>query len=133
LAAAFRPGAVAYGAIGRRVLVLSVPLMLTVGTLAATWWYVVVYNAPEAAATAAAPAPSAPGTAAVATPPASPKGPRPAVTEGKRQGLGSVADSDRPQELGAAGASEPVRPPPQRARPPDERAARRCPTAASGA
>src|SRR5213078_4694342 len=38
LAAAFRPGAVAYGAIGKNLLVLSVPLMLTVGTFAATWW-----------------------------------------------------------------------------------------------
>ena len=133
LAAAFRPGAVAYGAIGRRVLVLSVPLMLTVGTLAATWWYVVVYNAPEAAATAAAPAPSAPGTAAVATAPASPKGPRPAVTEEKLQELGAVADSDRPQELGSAGESEPVRPPPKVEGPLEEMTSLRDPTAASGA
>src|SRR2546425_739309 len=133
LAAAFRPGAVAYGAIGRRVLVLSVPLMLTVGTLAATWWYVVVYNAPEAAATAAAPAPSAPGTAAVATAPASPKGPRPAVTEEKLQELGAVADSDRPQELGSAGETEPVRPPPKVEGPLEEMTSLRDPTAASGA
>jgi len=133
LAAAFRPGAVAYGAIGRRVLVLSVPLMLTVGTLAATWWYVVVYNAPEAAATAAAPAPSPSGTAAVATAPASPKGPRPAVTEEKLQELGAVADSDRPQELGSAGESEPVRPPPKVEGPLEEMTSLRDPTAASGA
>src|SRR5256886_787316 len=66
LAAALRPsllgGAtgpdgrpVGYRVIAHNLLVLSVPLLLTVGTFAATWWYVVVYNAPEVA-TAAAPA-----------------------------------------------------------------------------
>ena len=36
------------GFIVNNVLALMVPLALTVGTFAATWWYVVVYNAPAA-------------------------------------------------------------------------------------
>src|SRR5947208_15690531 len=43
LAAAFRPGAVAYGAIGRRERGLAVPLMLTVGAVPATGGYAVVH------------------------------------------------------------------------------------------
>jgi len=35
----------------KHLLVLSVPIFLTVGTFAATWWYVVVYNAPDVVAT----------------------------------------------------------------------------------
>src|SRR5213594_2023642 len=57
LAALFRPGlvrgatgldgrAIGYRVIAHNVLVLSVPLLLTAGTFVATWWYVVVYNAP---------------------------------------------------------------------------------------
>jgi TRAP-type mannitol/chloroaromatic compound transport system permease large subunit len=37
-----------YGFIVNNVLALMVPLALTAGTFAATWWYVVVYNAPAA-------------------------------------------------------------------------------------
>ena len=100
LAAAFRPAmlrgfsgadgrSVGYRAIAHNLLALSVPLLLTFGTFAATWWYVVIYNAPEVT-TAATPAriavPPAP-TATVATAPV------PAATE------------DKPQELGVAGES----------------------------
>src|SRR3989338_3752507 len=60
VAAAFRPsilrGArtaegrpVGYGLIVQNLLALAVPLLLTVGTFGATWWYVVIYNAPTAA------------------------------------------------------------------------------------
>ncbi|PYM42055.1 MAG: C4-dicarboxylate ABC transporter [Candidatus Rokuibacteriota bacterium] len=133
LAAAFRPGAVAYGAIGKNLLVLSVPLMLTVGTFAATWWYMIVYNAPEAATTAAAPAPSAPPTAAVRTTPASPKGAPPAATVEKPLELGAAAEADRPQELGSAGEPERGEPPPKVDGPPEEMTSLRDPTAATGA
>jgi TRAP-type mannitol/chloroaromatic compound transport system permease large subunit len=106
LAAALRPGSlpvlsgaagppVGYRVIAHNLLALSVPLLLTFGTFAATWWYVVIYNAPEAvsasaparvAAPTAPPAPTAPVATATA--------PAPASTE------------DKPQELGAAGESE---------------------------
>jgi len=79
IAAMFRPGVtgasassngnrVSYGLISQNFLALMVPLALTAGTFAATWWYVVIYNAPSAqvggapAAVAAAPQPSAPQT-----------------------------------------------------------------------
>jgi TRAP-type mannitol/chloroaromatic compound transport system permease large subunit len=98
IAAAFRPGRMrsartedgrptGYGVIAKHLLVMSVPVFLTVGTFAATWWYVVIYNAPEAVATMAAPA----KTAAVATPPAAPA----AVT--------AAPADDKPQEVGLAG------------------------------
>jgi TRAP-type mannitol/chloroaromatic compound transport system permease large subunit len=102
LAAALRPGmlrglvgaegrALGYRVIAHNLLVLAVPLFLTVGTFAATWWYVVIYNAPETA-TAAAPARVAapPAPVATATPPATPV----------------VGTEDKPQELGAAAESE---------------------------
>jgi TRAP-type mannitol/chloroaromatic compound transport system permease large subunit len=103
LAALFRParlgdvGRGAYGVIATNVLALAVPVLLTVGTLGATWWYVVIYNAPEAVATV-----PAPRAAAVA--PAAP----PAATEDKPQELGAAAEADTeaPQELGAAGESQ---------------------------
>ena len=60
LGAALRPAraaaAAGYRAIARDVAALAVPVLLVAGTFGATWWYVVVYNAPEI--TAAAPAPS---------------------------------------------------------------------------
>jgi len=98
LAAAFRPSVVRgahtesgaparYGLIAKSLLVLSVPVFLTVGTFGATWWYVTVYNAPEAAATATAP--SKPAT--VATAPTAPPAAAPAPAE------------DKPQEVGLAG------------------------------
>ena len=98
LAAAFRPSVVRgahtesgaparYGLIAKSLLVVSVPVVLTVGTFGATWWYVIVYNAPEAAATA--PAPARPAT--VATAPTAPPAAAPAPAE------------DKPQEVGLAG------------------------------
>ncbi|MGH7301712.1 MAG: TRAP transporter large permease subunit, partial [Candidatus Rokuibacteriota bacterium] len=76
LVAALRPSTVlgaraehgppaAYGLIVKNLLVLSVPFLLTFGTLAATWWYVVIYNAPETVAAVTTPAPRA----AAAAPP----------------------------------------------------------------
>ena len=110
LAALFRPALarrLGYRALTRSVGVMAVPLILTVGTFAAAWWYVVVYNAPEAvAAKAAALAPAAPITAPA---PLAPTAPAPAPSaEEKPQELGaagdsSAPDSDTPQELGAAG------------------------------
>src|SRR3989449_5026800 len=96
IAAAFRPSIVrgartesgvpaGYGAIAKNLLVLSVPVLLTVGTFGATWWYVTVYNAPEAAATATAKPP------AVAAAPTAPLAAAPTPAE------------DKPQEVGLAG------------------------------
>ena len=80
IAAAFRPSLVrgattpdgqpvGYGLILNNVLALLVPVALTVGTYGATWWYVVIYNAPAAQTTSvAAPlaGPAAPTQAATA-------------------------------------------------------------------
>ncbi|MGN6733448.1 MAG: TRAP transporter large permease subunit, partial [Candidatus Binatia bacterium] len=72
VAAMFRPGVtrgsassddnrVSYGLVIQNFLAVMVPLALTAGTFAATWWYVVIYNAPsaqvESAPAAVAPAP----------------------------------------------------------------------------
>jgi TRAP-type mannitol/chloroaromatic compound transport system permease large subunit len=103
IAAAFRPallgGAAGYRVIVQNLLALSVPVLLTVGTFGMTWWYVVVYNAPEAATTAATP------TAATVTGATAPTASRAAAIarEAKPQTLGAGAGEDRPQELGAAG------------------------------
>jgi TRAP-type mannitol/chloroaromatic compound transport system permease large subunit len=98
IAAAFRPGRrrgadaeagrpAGYSVIAKHLLVISVPIFMTVGTFAATWWYVVIYNAPEAVVTAAAPA----KTAAVATPPAA------------SAPVTAAPADDKPQEVGLAG------------------------------
>lgn len=51
---------IGYGLILNNVAALLVPLALTAGTFAMTWWYVVIYNAPATqTASTAAPAPSA--------------------------------------------------------------------------
>ncbi|MBF8288683.1 MAG: hypothetical protein HW381_1791 [Candidatus Rokubacteria bacterium] len=93
LAAAVRPGLVDGATrpdgrpLGYRPILNSVGTMvaLTFGTLAATWWYVVVHNAPAAAAVAAAPAPRA-------TAPDAPKvAARPSTEAEKPQELGSAA------------------------------------------
>jgi TRAP-type mannitol/chloroaromatic compound transport system permease large subunit len=101
LAAAFRPALatgpdgrpVGYRVIAHSLLILSVPILLTFGTFAATWWYVVIYNAP-AAATAAAPAPRP----AAASAPAAPAAVQSAKAEAPAE--------EKPKELGAAGESE---------------------------
>ncbi len=82
-----------YGLIVKHALAAAVPAVLTLTLFGAAWWYVVIYNAP--AATASAPAPTAaapvPKPAAVAptAPPAS----------------GPV--EERPQELGGTELAEP--------------------------
>jgi TRAP-type mannitol/chloroaromatic compound transport system permease large subunit len=123
LAALFRParlgdvGRGAYGVIATNVLALAVPVLLTVGTLGATWWYVVIYNAPEAVAMA-----PASRAAAVAMAPAAPPPAAPAATEEKPQELGAAAEADTeaPQELGTAGESESVPAGDRAAGPPEE-------------
>jgi len=107
LAAFFRPalvrGLAGYQVIVKDVLALSVPLLLTVGTFAGTWWYVVIHNAPEVttAAVAAPPVVAAapPATTAV---PTAPKASQPlgGTAEEKPQELGSAAE-EKPQELGS--------------------------------
>jgi TRAP-type mannitol/chloroaromatic compound transport system permease large subunit len=101
LLAALRPARVggAYRAILQNVGALSVPVLLVAGTFVMTWWYVVIYNAPAAAITAAAPAP---GVVSTASGPPAVKSPA-APVESKPQELGAAAESDAPQELGAAG------------------------------
>jgi len=123
IAVAFRPslarGAAGYRAIAHNLLALSVPLMLTVGTFAATWWYVVIYNAPEVATTAAVPTVTT-RTAAIAAAP-QPAAPAPV--------------DDKPRELGVAGESETdsAQTPQKTDGPPEEMTSLRDPTAASGA
>jgi TRAP-type mannitol/chloroaromatic compound transport system permease large subunit len=90
IAAAFRPalakGAASYGLILQDIVALSVPLLLTVGTFGAAWWYVLIYNAPSAQVVSAPP-PITAAPAAVAMPQA------PAA---------EAAPADQPpQELGA--------------------------------
>ena len=102
-----------YGLILKNVLALMVPLALTGGTFGATWWYVVIYNAPTAATAAAAlPLPAkvaaAPQDAAVAPPPAAPTTSEPekpqelgeAETEVKSNEPGRAADAP-PEEMGS--------------------------------
>ena len=101
IAAAFRPslvrGATAadgrpfhYGLIVKDVLSAAVPVALTVATFGATWWYVLIYNAP-AVTTAAVSAP--PG---VAAPLAPSSGAAPAATQSE------APQEVKPQELGEA-------------------------------
>jgi TRAP-type mannitol/chloroaromatic compound transport system permease large subunit len=93
LGALLRPaaarGRAAYQTLALDALALSVPLLLASGTFVATWWYVVIHNAPEVTAVAPAPPP------AVAVAPGAPS------AEARPQEMGAAAD--RPQELGAAG------------------------------
>src|SRR5215470_12513970 len=102
LASVARPGGGHYRAILQSALVASVPVLLTVGTLGATWWYVVIYNAPGV--TAVAPAAAAKVAAPLATPTA-----RTAVAsapgEEKPQELGMAGEDEKPEELGTAGDS----------------------------
>jgi TRAP-type mannitol/chloroaromatic compound transport system permease large subunit len=92
IAAMFRPGlvrgAVSYGVIANNLVALSVPVLLTVGTFGATWWYVVIYNAQtvQSASVAAAPAAPAVPSESATTPPAATTAPA----------------EEKPQELGEA-------------------------------
>jgi TRAP-type mannitol/chloroaromatic compound transport system permease large subunit len=102
LAAAFRPvlaRSAGYRAVVRDLAAVSVPIMLTVGTFTATWWYVVIYNAPEVTTATVTPTPA---TVAGATVPVA------QPVAGKQQapqelGTTTAATEDKPQELGAAG------------------------------
>jgi TRAP-type mannitol/chloroaromatic compound transport system permease large subunit len=93
LAALVRPslaGAAGYRTVLANLAAVAVPVALTVGTLGTTWWYVVVYNAPEVAAAAPAStsmAPAAKRAESVA----------PAVPSAKEE---------QPQELGSAASTE---------------------------
>jgi TRAP-type mannitol/chloroaromatic compound transport system permease large subunit len=117
-----------YGLIVQNLLVLSVPLLLTFGTLTATWWYVVIYNAPEVVAAAPAARPLA---AAPTTPPGASA---PAAQEEKPQELGAAgaAEEEKPQELGTAGESGTVTTPKSEG-PPEEMTSLREPTGTSSA
>ncbi|HEU5189738.1 MAG TPA: TRAP transporter large permease subunit [Methylomirabilota bacterium] len=132
LRAAFRPGVGHYRSIVQDVLIASVPVLLTVGTLTATWWYVVIYNAPEAGAVAVAPAPSPasnPASVKVAAPPAAPQ----AAKDDKPQELGAAATEEQPEELGSAGdATEGTRAAKSEG-PPEEMSSLRDPTLVSSA
>jgi TRAP-type mannitol/chloroaromatic compound transport system permease large subunit len=113
VAAAFRPAVlhgarasdgrpVGYGTLVKNLLALSVPLMLTLGTFGAAWWYVVIYNAPTAATAGAAPT-AAPARVAVAPRPAAP-----APAEDKPEELGAAAPASQP-----AGGARSVEGPPE--------------------
>jgi TRAP-type mannitol/chloroaromatic compound transport system permease large subunit len=135
LRAALRPGATGYRAIVQSVLVASVPLILTVGVLGATWWYVVVYNAPETAA-AVAPAPARPlaAPAAPATTTARVGAPAEPVTQAKGEKpeeLGSAStNEDKTEELGVAGDPSEAAKAGRPEGPPEEMTSLRDPTAA---
>jgi TRAP-type mannitol/chloroaromatic compound transport system permease large subunit len=145
LAAAFRPSmfrgpgtpdgrGAGYALIVTNLLALSVPLMLTVGTFGATWWYVVIYNAPEAATASSAPpartAPTPAATPGSAPPPTSATPSAPARPE-TPQPLGA-APEEKPQELGAA--AESTAPPGEAAKTegPEEMTSLREPTTTAG-
>jgi TRAP-type mannitol/chloroaromatic compound transport system permease large subunit len=138
LAAAFRPvlaRSAGYRVIARDLAAMSVPIMLTVGTFTATWWYVVIYNAPEVTTAAVSPATKA--TAVTAAPVAGPAPARttptaaPAAAD-KPQELGAAAD-EQPQELGAAGESEKEAAPRRAEGAPEEMTSLRDPSKDTGA
>jgi TRAP-type mannitol/chloroaromatic compound transport system permease large subunit len=98
IAAAFRPSLVRgatgadgrsahYGLIVKDVLSATVPVALTVATFGATWWYVLIYNAPAAVVS------TPPGVAAPLTPSS---GTAPAATQSE------APQEVKPQELGEA-------------------------------
>ena len=105
MAALFRPAllrgattpdgrSLTYGFIVSNVLALMVPLALTVGTFAATWWYVVVYNAPAAQAV------TEPKAAGVTAPQAVMETPQELSPAAPPDASGSA--EQQPQELGQA-------------------------------
>jgi TRAP-type mannitol/chloroaromatic compound transport system permease large subunit len=145
IAAAVRPAlaraAGGYRAIGRDLAALSVPMLLVFGTFVATWWYVVIYNAPEVAtaavvtpATKATAVPGAPAPLATTT-----RAPAPAATtarEEKPQELGAATTTtteEQPQELGSAGESEKASGPAKSEGAPEEMTSLRDPSKETGA
>jgi len=78
-----------YGFIVNNFLALMVPLALTVGAFAGTWWYVVIYNAAPVGSSVIAPAvPVLPGPEAADKP--------------QQLGLAQEPAAEKPVELGAA-------------------------------
>jgi TRAP-type mannitol/chloroaromatic compound transport system permease large subunit len=103
LGAMFRPSltrAAGFRAIVGNVAAVAVPIALTVAIFGATWWYVVIYNAPEVAiaATVAPPPRTAAGTTA----------PAPAAVQPATTAPSAATGSEQPQELGTAGEAEPL-------------------------
>jgi TRAP-type mannitol/chloroaromatic compound transport system permease large subunit len=98
---------VTYGFVVKNVLALMVPLALTVGTLGLTWWYVLVYNAPTAAAeSTAGPEPllaPAPSTPERASPPAETLQELGAAENEVKSAEGQPADG-APEEMGLPSA-----------------------------
>src|SRR5215470_80247 len=95
IATALRP-ALARAAGGFRpvvqnLLALSVPLLLTAGTFAGAWWYVVIYNAQPVTAVTEASVSGAKSPTVAAAPPGAPAAAEPSGAE------------EPPQEVGAAG------------------------------
>jgi TRAP-type mannitol/chloroaromatic compound transport system permease large subunit len=91
-----------YGVILNHVLALIVPVALTVGTFGATWWYVLIYNAPTAETV------SAPARAVAPLQSRAPQTAR-APAEEKPQELGeaeSEVTSDEPQRSADAPPEE---------------------------
>ncbi len=129
LAALAKPGTAGYRVVLANLAAIAVPVVLTAGTMGATWWYVVVYNAPEVAMAA----PASPPLTAVA-PPAKRADPAPGapVKEEKPEELGSAASGEKeeqPQELGAGGESDSSSPARTTDGPPEEMSsAREIPT-----
>jgi len=135
------------GAVLRGLLILAVPVLLTAGTFTATWWYVVVHNAPDVAAAPAAaavvtlpsatsaPAPSA-NVAPASAPAAAGKGAAPAKAEPARAKVRDeqpeelsapteaqpAGDAEKPEELGGPDVAQPsaAAPPGKSAGPPEE-------------
>jgi TRAP-type mannitol/chloroaromatic compound transport system permease large subunit len=116
LAALLRPGLVrglqaSYGTIVKNVLAVGVPVLLTFATFAATWWYVVIYNAAPAVEASQAPvrrAAPASATAPATAAPAAPADEAPqelgsAETEVKESEPGRPADTGL-EEVGSAAA-----------------------------
>jgi len=137
IAAAFRPAlarVAGYRVIGRDLAAVSVPVLLTVATFGATWWYVVIYNAPEV--TTAAVSPGTKATAVTSVPvvsaPAAPTTAAAPAAEERPQELGSASD-EPPQELGAAGESEKATAPAKPEGAPEEMTSLRDPSKDTGA
>jgi TRAP-type mannitol/chloroaromatic compound transport system permease large subunit len=90
-----------YGLVVGNVAAVLVPVALTAAVFGTTWWYVTIYNAPEAAV--AAPV----STARLAAPPTASSPPAAAQpAEERPQELGTPPAAEQPQELGAGGESE---------------------------
>ena len=128
VAAAFRPGprrdaqvpegqSIPYGIILNRLITLMVPLVLTVASFGAAWWYVTIYNAPAQAAAATSASQSVSALAGVTA--AETKKPQElSIAEEKPEELGAA---EKPQELGGAEpAVESTEPTPAGDAPPQE-------------